>query len=462
MQTNNANLVNPLLANRPAPSPSPRAAEPETPAQPFNQVLSREMADRAPSVKDAPKDPSPAQRASGNDKAVAAKNKSDDPAKDEGENAGNADSAAATATTDMLALVASAAGTVAALDKAKADSQQPADASAQDATAAGTALAIQGGQQLASTPDRPDAARVDAESALRLAKADVRPAAPLATSQSAASIPALATAQPAAKAVDAGAANARASSARLDVNPDAREALKSIKPADAGAEAPQSQTAATGESATPQKPFDSALQAGKLAQATAKEDRELPLARQENVAAPQGLAQQLQQTQQAPALQAIATVAARADTLTARVGTPAWDQALGQKITWMVAGQEQSASLTLNPPDLGPLQVVLSVSNSQANATFTAAQPEVRQALEAALPKLRDMLGDAGIQLGQATVSSGNPQQQQQAQGDPGRQATAGGSLHRAQADAVRADPVARASRTVAGSSGRGMVDTFA
>lgn len=94
------------------------------------------------------------------------------------------------------------------------------------------------------------------------------------------------------------------------------------------------------------------------------------------------------------------------------VGSPGWDQALGQKVVWMVAGGLQSASMTLNPPDLGPLQVVVSVTNDQANATFTAAQPEVRQALEAAMPRLREMMSEAGIQLGSATVSTGLPNQQ--------------------------------------------------
>lgn len=100
------------------------------------------------------------------------------------------------------------------------------------------------------------------------------------------------------------------------------------------------------------------------------------------------------------------------DKLTPRVGTPAWDQALGQKITWMIGGAEQSASISLNPPDLGPLQVVLNVTNDQANATFIAAQPEVRLAIEAAMPKLREMMSDAGIQLGQANVSADNPNRQ--------------------------------------------------
>ncbi|MBY0238258.1 MAG: flagellar hook-length control protein FliK, partial [Burkholderiaceae bacterium] len=102
-----------------------------------------------------------------------------------------------------------------------------------------------------------------------------------------------------------------------------------------------------------------------------------------------------------------------ANQLPARVGTTAWDQQLGQKVVWMVAGGEQSASLTLNPPDLGPMQVVLNISNDQASASFTAAQPEVREALEAALPRLREMMSEAGIELGSATVSADTAGQQQ-------------------------------------------------
>jgi flagellar hook-length control protein FliK len=92
--------------------------------------------------------------------------------------------------------------------------------------------------------------------------------------------------------------------------------------------------------------------------------------------------------------------------LAPRVGSPAWDQAVGQKVVWMVAGGQQSAELTLNPPDLGPLQVVLSINNDQANASFTSAQPEVRAALESAMPKLRQMMDDAGISLTGFSVNS--------------------------------------------------------
>jgi flagellar hook-length control protein FliK len=112
--------------------------------------------------------------------------------------------------------------------------------------------------------------------------------------------------------------------------------------------------------------------------------------------------------------QAAAAVAVPADKLTGRVGTPAWDQQLGQKVVWMAAGGDQSATLTLNPPDLGPVQVVLTVTNDQADAAFMSAQPEVRQALEAAMPRLREMMSEAGIAFGSATVSAGTPEQQNQ------------------------------------------------
>jgi flagellar hook-length control protein FliK len=153
-----------------------------------------------------------------------------------------------------------------------------------------------------------------------------------------------------------------------------------------------------------------------------------------------------------------AAAAAAADKLTPRVGSNNWDQALGQKVVWMAAGEQQSASLTLNPPDLGPLQVVLSVSNSQATVNFTAAQPEVRQALENAMPKLREMLGDAGIQLGQANVSAGTPNNQQGGFGE--RQHASRGAGPKIDDDAN--PPVHTVRSQTITSSGQGLVDTFA
>jgi flagellar hook-length control protein FliK len=163
----------------------------------------------------------------------------------------------------------------------------------------------------------------------------------------------------------------------------------------------------------------------------------------------------------APTPHALLYAASSLDSLAANklapsVGTTAWSQALGEKIVWMAAGAQQTASLTLNPPNLGPLQIVLNVSNDQATASFFSAQPEVRQALEAAFPKLREMMNEAGIQLGQATVSADTPRQNDAS--DRQAQRTA---LPFIGAD----DDVTAGLQTVqvpALKAGRGLVDTFA
>lgn len=95
-----------------------------------------------------------------------------------------------------------------------------------------------------------------------------------------------------------------------------------------------------------------------------------------------------------------------------RVGAAGWDNALGQRVLWMVSNQQQVAELNLNPPDLGPLQVVLSLSDDQASATFVSQHADVRQALEAALPRLKEMMADSGISLAETTVSADTSQRQ--------------------------------------------------
>jgi flagellar hook-length control protein FliK len=95
-----------------------------------------------------------------------------------------------------------------------------------------------------------------------------------------------------------------------------------------------------------------------------------------------------------------------------RPGSAGWDNALGQKMLWMVSQQQQVAELNLNPPDLGPLQVVLSIENNEATATFVSQHADVRQALEAALPRLKEMMAESGITLNSATVSQEGAHQQ--------------------------------------------------
>jgi len=163
---------------------------------------------------------------------------------------------------------------------------------------------------------------------------------------------------------------------------------------------------------------------------------------------------------QASALQtAQAAGSVPTDRLSARVGTPAWDNQVGQKVIWMVGGEDQSATLELNPPDLGPVQVVLNVSNDLASVTFSSQQLEVRQALENALPRLREMMSESGIALGNATVNAGAEGRQGQDGQGSGRPGGGRGGDGRG-GDSAVAEVAPRQRTGILG--GAGAVDTFA
>ncbi len=137
-------------------------------------------------------------------------------------------------------------------------------------------------------------------------------------------------------------------------------------------------------------------------------------------------------------------------------GKTGWDQAISQKVVWMVGAGEQSATLTLNPPDLGPLQVVIHVHNDQADTTFISDNAEVRQALQDGLSNLRDKMSESGVQLGQANVSSGEQSQQKFQQAEQQRlslaQVNSNNSISSAEKSGV-ANTIVRVSN--------GLVDTF-
>lgn len=139
-----------------------------------------------------------------------------------------------------------------------------------------------------------------------------------------------------------------------------------------------------------------------------------------------------------------------------RVGSAEWGGAVGEKIVWMANQSHQVAELHLNPPNLGPLEVRLTISNDQASALFVSHHSAVREAIETALPRLREMLADNGIMLGNVTVGSESFSQQQasdQRDGKEGRRGGLGAENVMAQI-AVPGRP--------AGLARDGMVDIFA
>ncbi|MDD5389907.1 MAG: flagellar hook-length control protein FliK [Gallionellaceae bacterium] len=75
-----------------------------------------------------------------------------------------------------------------------------------------------------------------------------------------------------------------------------------------------------------------------------------------------------------------------------------------EKVVWLAGRQSQWADMSLNPPQLGAIEVRLSLSGGEAGAQFFSPHPAVRDAIEAALPRLRELMAQAGIALGDAQV----------------------------------------------------------
>lgn len=138
-------------------------------------------------------------------------------------------------------------------------------------------------------------------------------------------------------------------------------------------------------------------------------------------------------------------------------GADGWSDALGDRVVMMAGNKLQSAEIRLNPAELGPLRVQVSVDDGTATINFHAHHPVTRDAIEQALPRLREMLGDQGLSLGDANVSDQGVQHEQ-AQADRHRgaaQPAAGDDVSIASAVDGQAQPAAML-------VGNGLVDLFA
>lgn len=95
-----------------------------------------------------------------------------------------------------------------------------------------------------------------------------------------------------------------------------------------------------------------------------------------------------------------------------------WEKPIGQQLLWMAQHQTQQAEIRVDPPHLGPIEVHLSLNDDQAKVNFFSHDAAVREALENALPKLRDLFDSQGMQLNQASVSDQSLARQQPESGN--------------------------------------------
>jgi flagellar hook-length control protein FliK len=93
-------------------------------------------------------------------------------------------------------------------------------------------------------------------------------------------------------------------------------------------------------------------------------------------------------------------------TIPAGAGQRAWAEEIGNRVMWMLGRAESRAELILTPPLLGKVEVSINLNGDQSTAQFFASSQSAREALEQAMPRLRELLAQAGINLGEASVNT--------------------------------------------------------
>ena len=94
---------------------------------------------------------------------------------------------------------------------------------------------------------------------------------------------------------------------------------------------------------------------------------------------------------------------------------PEGQQQLAEKVRWMINGRNPAAEIRLDPPELGAMQIRLSMAADTASVSFIVQSLAAKEALDQAAPRLREMLQQQGVELGQSSVeqqSSGQTEQQ--------------------------------------------------
>lgn len=156
--------------------------------------------------------------------------------------------------------------------------------------------------------------------------------------------------------------------------------------------------------------------------------------------------------------QGLATAQARAEATQAQSPLQlskeqAGDQ-LAERVQVMMSKNLKHVDIRLDPPELGKLQIKLSLNQDQASVQFTVGNQQTRDLVEQAMPRLRELLNQQGLQLAQSSVQQDSPRQQfagqpnqQQNQNNAGQQGNSGGqqnssgSQHQ-QAERGGAEPV--------------------
>jgi flagellar hook-length control protein FliK len=86
-------------------------------------------------------------------------------------------------------------------------------------------------------------------------------------------------------------------------------------------------------------------------------------------------------------------------------GQPGWSEAMSERVVWASKQGVQTATLQLDPPELGSLQVKLHITHDQVSVSFSSPHASVRDSVEQSMPRLKEMLEEQGLSLGESSVN---------------------------------------------------------
>jgi len=92
-------------------------------------------------------------------------------------------------------------------------------------------------------------------------------------------------------------------------------------------------------------------------------------------------------------------------TITETLGKPEWNQSMSKQISWMASQNIRSAEIKLTPSNLGTIEVRVDMNDDKLNVVFSSRDIGVRDSMEQAMPKLREMMEEQGLELGDTDVS---------------------------------------------------------
>ena len=93
------------------------------------------------------------------------------------------------------------------------------------------------------------------------------------------------------------------------------------------------------------------------------------------------------------------------DGIKEQVGSPRWQHELGQRLVTLAGQGVREVRLQLHPEHLGPVEVRITLHDSQVGLWFGAQHAETRDALEHSLPRLREMFTQGGLTMTDASVA---------------------------------------------------------